>query len=144
MRCLGDSRISQTLRLALFSPLPPPPPVSHLFHPAALHLALQTWPYLGLWEGAVECATRAEVRRGAEIIAMAIHVKTVQEGQQCDGWGQKHHQRLEENGLLCLLFLLLFPRYHCSCAGVAPWLCRVAVGQLGNPVNIPTRHNLQF
>ena len=43
-----------------------------LFHSTALHLALQTWPYLGLWEGVGVEGGRAE------IIAMAIHIKTVQ------------------------------------------------------------------
>lgn len=37
---------------------------------------------------------------GVEIIAMAIHIKTVQEGQEFDDWGQKRHRRPEENGLL--------------------------------------------
>lgn len=45
---------------------------------------------------------------GVEIIAMAIHIKTAQEGPEFDDWGQKYHQRLEENGLLCIFLLLFF------------------------------------
>lgn len=41
-------------------------------------------------------------------------------------------------------FLGCFFLYHCSRAVVALRLCRGHVGRLGDPVNIPMCHNLQF
>lgn len=72
---------------------------------------------------------------GVKIIAMAIHIKTLREGQEFDDWGQKPMTPSSTGGKSAPL---LPPKI-----AVAAVVLRVVKdGQLGDPCNILTRQKL--